>query len=179
MEDENKGIDTSVQEGENSEETNEESTETVESLKAQLAKSNEIAENQKIRAEKAEKKNKPVIEDKPAPKKEATDQSLTSKDVLALTGAGITSDEDVEYLLKVSKGFGMTIAEAIKDQTIKAKLEDQQEERKTADATNTKGGSQSNAKVSGATLMAKASKGNLPDNDADMSKLVSARFKKK
>jgi len=71
------------------------------------------------------------------------------------------------------------IAEAIKDPTIKAKLVEKQDERATAEATNTKGGSKGNSKVSSASMLNNASKGKLPESDGDMDKLVAARFEKK
>jgi len=79
---------------------------SVEDLQAKLAKSEEIAGNYKIRAEKAESKNKNKSEDKPAPKTEATeDQNLASTDMLALMGNNITEKEDVDYLQTVAKGY--------------------------------------------------------------------------
>jgi len=162
----NNGSDTSSQEGEEV------------SVEEQLVKAKELAENYKIRAEKAEKKTpKDEPEEIPAPNKEVTEETnLTSRDVLALTGAGVTNDEDIDYLLKTAKGFGMTISEALADKTINAKLEEQQEERTTANATNTKGGASGVANKTGASILAAASKGKLPESDEDFDKLAKARI---
>jgi len=152
-------------------------------VEEQLEKAEELANNYKIRAEKAEAKNKKPTEapkEPDTPKQEAqTDQNLTNKDLLALMGEKITDESDVEYLQKYAKGLGMTIAEALKDNIIKAKLEERQDERKTEQATNSGGGSSSNAKVTGASILKRAEKGDLPESAEDMDKLVKARFDKK
>lgn len=128
------------------------------------------------------KDGKYVKTDKPEAQKETNnvkteDQNLTGKDVLALSQASIAEDEDIEYLLKTSKGFGMTVAEALRDPIIKAKLEERQEERTTAEATNTKGAKAGNVKASDSSLLANAQKGNMPESNADMVKLIKARRK--
>jgi len=158
--------------------TEEEVTEL--SAEEQLVKEKEVSNNYKIRAEKAETKLKDKSEEKPTPKTKATEeQNLASTDMLALMGSQITDADDVEYLQTVAKGFGMTIAEALKDPTIKAKLEEKQDERATAQATNTKGGSKGNSKITSESILKDAEKGNLPKSDEDMDRLVKARFEKK
>lgn len=173
MDEENNGNDTSSQQGDEV---------SVEQQLAEaqeaLEKEKEISNNQRIRAEKAEKKPKDGTVEKPAPNKEATteEQGLTGLDVLALTGAGVTNSEDVDYLIKTAKGFGLTLTEALKDKTIKAKLEEQQEERNTANATNTKGNSGGGGSKTGASILKDASNGKLPESDEDFDKLAKARI---
>ena len=69
-----------------------ESSESLEELKERLAKAEELANNYKIRAEKAEKKSERTETPKVAPKKSS---DLSPADIIALTKANI-DPEDIE-----------------------------------------------------------------------------------
>ena len=133
------------------------------------AKAKELAENYRIRAEKAEKEAKGRKETEQKP------ETLTPKDILALNREGITEEEDVDEIINFAGYRKVSVSEAMKDKTLKSILADKAEERKTALATQTKGGQPAGA-VSGATLLERASKGELPERDEDIERLARARL---
>ena len=132
-------------------------------------KAEELANNYKQRAEKAENelKNSKVI-----PKEEG----LSQKDVIYLAKANI-HEEDVDEVVELAKLKKITVAEAHKYMT--PILETRAEERKTASATQTKGGARGSAKVTGEDLIARAKEGKLPETDEDWDKLTEARLEAK
>lgn len=145
--------------------TQEESVETVEEVKARLAKAEELANNYKIRAEKAEKKAKETSQVKPA-------QTATStRDLVALMEAKVPAD-DIADVEEFAKFKNISIAEALKSSTVKSILAEKAEKRNTANATNTGAARRSPAKVSDEVLLDKARKGELPESDEDINRLV-------
>lgn len=172
MDEENSDQTTSESGVEETTETNEE--ETVESIKAKLEeerkareKAEEVAKNQKVRAEKAEaeaKKNKP----------EVSKDDLSSKDLYALMESKVHKD-DVDEVVKMSKLLGKSVSESLSDQAVQSILAVRTEQRQIASATNTDGSKRVSTQVTGEALLAKAEKGELPD-EADIEKLVKARF---
>jgi hypothetical protein len=171
MEDENKvGEPTIPAEGEpktpGEEETaTEENADESIDWKAEALKQKEIAQNQKIRAEKAEKGNK----------KPPTAPSVTStKDLLALMEAKV-SDEDIEEVEDYAKYKGISISEALKSSTVKTLLAERREKRDVANATNTGSARRSPSKQSDDVLISKASKGEMPESSEDIARLIRAR----
>jgi hypothetical protein len=104
------------------------------------------------------------------------EDALSPKDFLALNEAKVTS-EDFDEVIRVSKILGKPISEALKDQTLKTILETRADERRTAAATQVRGGARGAAKVTGEDFLQKAEeKLQLPDSDEDMVKLAEARL---
>lgn len=159
---------------ESAEETNEETKEE---------KPKESLEDRRARLERQLKQvNKKLgISGQPkreTPKEESTgDQTLSPKDYLALTEHKVTS-EDFDEVIRVAKILGKPVNEALKDKTLQSILNDRNEERLTAQATQTKG-SRSASKTTGADILEKARRGEFPKTDADIDKLVEARFQAK
>ena len=152
------------------------------------AKSNDDVEtlkeqNKKLfaRAKKAEgfefkdgKWVKPVVEKKPEPKIEPS-QELSAKDALLLAKANVDL-EDVDEVVDFAKYRKITIAEALQNNTLRAILTDSQEKRKTALATQTSGTRKTTAPTIEA-LTEKAQKGELSESEID--KLVALRMEAK
>lgn len=105
-----------------------------------------------------------------------TSEGITSKDVLFLTNEGITNEEDVEFAEKWAKFNDKPVREAIKDPTFKAILATKQEERKTSQAMQSKGGAKGSGKVSGADLLDKAKRGQYPQTEEEMERMIAAKF---
>ncbi len=127
-------------------------------------------EDQKVRAEKAEKEAKGKV----VPE---TTGSLSTKDVLYLAKADI-HEEDLEEVTKQAKLQGITVSEAHK--YMKPILDARNEERKTALATQTGRSQRGITKTTGEDLLAKAeTTGEMPDDDEGMQKLATARLNKK
>lgn len=116
------------------------------------AKAEEIAKNQKIRAEKAEAEAK-------GPKKE---EGFSLKDTRALQNV---HDDDVDFVTNWAKTNKMEIADAVKDDDVKTVLRAHEEKRKTAEATNTGGGRRGTQGVPAEVLVEKANKGELKDDE--------------
>jgi len=117
--------------------TLESNEEEVEETNEELTKAQEVAKNQKIRAEKAEKELKALKGKKPEPveKQEKTlDSNYSLQDIRALEGV---HDEDVKDVEDFAKYKGISLAEAKKDPVVVNILKTKTEERATADATNT------------------------------------------
>jgi len=151
-------------------ETTEETTEpqeTVEDLKEKLAKANEVAQNQKVRAEKAEKlaKNAQRVET----------PNLSTKDAIALMDAKVKEEEDIDEVENWAKYKGISIAQALKSDELKAVLNIKREKRGTAQATNTGSARHSPSNLTPEQIFQKAKRsGEVPESDEDMKKLVNA-----
>lgn len=172
MEEEDKVIEPTI-------ETEEETVETPEEdVNEKLTKAEEIANNQKIRAEKAERELK-ELRSKNIPESNNENQSLTAKDTLALIEAKVSS-EDFDEVTRVAKILGKPVSEALKDTTLQTILATRGEERRTANATMTRGGTRGASKVDGEDLLRRAeTTGEVPDSEADMQKLFQARQARK
>lgn len=128
-------------------------------------KAEEVGNNQKSRAEKAEqelKKNKPADGGNTPPP--ASD--LSQKDVLVLAKANIHED-DIEEVIEFAKFKKIPVSEALKNQTLKTILAEKEEHRKTANATNT--GSQRRVvnKVTDEKLVSDLSEGKVPEKGSE------------
>lgn len=121
-------------------------------------KAEELANNQKIRAEKAEGELKKF---KPAETKTEDKNELSSKDTIALINAKV-HEEDVDDVVEYAKFKKIPVAEALKSGILKATLTEKAEFRKTADATNTRGAGKPAPKVTDADILKKAEKGDIP-----------------
>lgn len=146
--------------------------ESVEDLKARLAKAEEYGRNQKIRAEKAEKLKKEKEAKIPEqPKPTPVEVKISTKDLLALTKANI-DEADIEIVEKYAKFEGISIAEALKSEIVKATISDRAEKRNVALATNTSSSRRSSAKVSDDALLSNAASGKLPESEEEITRLV-------
>lgn len=133
----------------------------------EYAKAKELAENYKIRAEKAEKAEKTKKEGK---------EEMESKDIYALVKADVP-EEDVDEVRAFATYKKMSVAEALKDKTLKSILSDRAEERRTANLSQVKGARVS-SKITGEALIEKIQKGEEVKIE-DIDKLVEARMKAK
>lgn len=156
----------------NHEETDENSEDEFD-WKAEALKQKQIAENQRIRAEKAEKKPEREVS-KVAPKKQS---DLSAVDIIAISKANIEA-EDVEEVVDYAKYKGISIVEALKSNVIKATLTQKEELRKTAQATSTGTSRRGSASITDGQLIANAEKGIMPESDADYDRLAELRLKR-
>jgi hypothetical protein len=147
---------------------NETVEESVEDLKARLAKAEETARNQKIRAEKAEKLAKPQAPAKP----EAPKVNMSTRDYIALVNAKI-NEEDITEVEEYARFKNVSIADALKSSVVKTLIAEKEEMRKTANAANVNNVRRGASKISDDVLLAKASKGEMLD---DVDALAKARF---
>ena len=148
--------------------------ETIEEVKAKLAKAEEIAENQRIRAEKAEKAEKSAKE-----KKESkSDSTLSTSDLLAVMKANV-HDDDMERVERFAKSEGVSVRDALKNPELKAILDLREEQRSTAAAANVSNVRRGSTKVSDEVLIQNASNGKLPEDEDGIARLVAAKMKQK
>ena len=136
-----------------------------------LRKAEEVAQNQKIRAEKAESQLKKPEKENITPK---TDDSLSQTDLIAVLKADI-SEEDISEVTDYAKLKKISVAEALKSSVVKAILSEKKEERKTAEATSTGVTRRGSTKPSSSQLMENAEKGIMPESDEELDILVKAR----
>lgn len=163
-----------VTEEPNTPESDESSEESTIDWRAEALKAKELADNYKIRAEKAERKTKEA----PVVKTQESNGNLSPIDIFALTKANIEA-EDLEEVLDYAKYKGISVAEAIKSPVVKATLAERAEQRNVALATNTGASKRTTARQSDEALVSKAEKGELPESDADIARLVAAKYGKK
>lgn len=164
------------------EEVVEEATEEYREPVAQATEDSEVDDVDALRREKEEleRKNKQLYErlkkeqSKPAP----AEGSLSAKDFLALRDANISAD-DFDEVQEFASWKKVSIAEALANPTLKAILRDRTEERRTAQATETKS-PRGIARSSGEDLLLKAEKtGEVPTTDEGIAALIKARMERK
>lgn len=133
-------------------------SELLDSEVKSLSKNKEVADNYKTRAEKAEadlKKSKPTSDD------------LTQKDFLVLAKADV-DEEDVEEVIEFAKFKKLSVSDALKNDSLKAILEDRSEKRKSAATAAARPQRQGQQKVTDDTVLDKAlNKDQLPDKGSD------------
>lgn len=137
-----------------------------------LKKAEEIAENQRIRAEKAEQQLK-ALKNKPAEKENSKKQGFDLKDIRALQDV---PDEDVDDVTEYAKFKGISIAEAKKSPVVQTLLKTRAEERATAQAANTGVMRKGATKVSHETILNDFNNGVVSEKDEDVQKLVEAQL---
>jgi hypothetical protein len=153
-------------------ETVEETTEeTIEQVRERLAKAEEFGKNQKIRAERAEKKAKEPVSAVQSP-------DLSSKDIIALTRANV-SDDDMDEVIDFAKYKKISVAEALKSSTVKGLLKEKEESRKTAQATNTGTARRGSVKLSDEEIVERAMRGELPEDPSVLARAQMNLKKKK
>lgn len=107
---------------------------------------------------------------------EATqNDTLSARDALILAKANVT-EEDLDTVLEWAKFKKLSVSDTLKDPTLKNILATKDEERKTALATQTRGGARGSAQLSGEDILAKAEQtGEVPDTTEGMQELFKAR----
>ncbi len=153
----------------------------VEELQNRLAelenakkKSDELANNYKIRAEKAERQHKSV-----QPQKEAvqtTNSGLSQTDLIAVIKSNI-AEEDLPDIQDYANMKGISVSEAIKTGFVKNLLADKEEQRNGVLAMNVGTPRKASLKTSDDVLLANARKGIFPDNDEDIARLATIKRK--
>jgi len=139
---------------------------TLKALADEKTKAEELANNYKARAEKAEGKIKEQSE------------GLSAKDALLLAKANVNL-EDVDEVVEYAQFKKIPIAEALKSSILKGMLAEREEQRKTAQATATGRQQQQAGTESEASILAKASGGQVPDDEAGIARLTEARINQK
>ena len=153
-------------------ETNTEAEEVVVEENPELKKAKELANNYRIRAEKAEALAKQLKkpEEKETPKKS---EEYSLQDIRALQDV---HDDDVDEVVEFARFKGISITEAKKSLTVQNLLNAKKEERKTAEATNVGGSRKGSSKSTAEEIHEKAMSGQVPESDEDMKKMIEHRF---
>jgi len=133
----------------------------------------QLADNYKVRAEKAEKELK---EFKSQPKEEKTE--LPQKDLINLIKEGVTEEEDIDLVKDFATLKKISPSDALKSGLLRTILAEKKEERLTAKATSTSGKREGTSAPSGDELLYKARAGQYPDED-ELDALVEARYQSK
>lgn len=112
------------------------------------------------------KDGKWVKSEKSADKVEATPtkttQTLSHKDTIVLAKADV-HEEDIERVIIFAQSEGLTVADALKNDELKAILKIRNEKRASAEASNTQPQRRTTPKVTGDELVAKLKKGEVPE----------------
>lgn len=136
--------------------------------KAEAEKAKELANNQRIRAEKAERLNK----DKPKESSQSGD--LSTKDLYALMESKVPQD-DIDEVRDYAKLKNISIPEALKSSIVKSILSEKAEQRNVAKASNTGSSRRGSGSLTDEMLLANLKKGVLPENDEDIVRLAKIR----
>lgn len=164
-------------------ETQEEvATETTEETSEEELTSEQIADLKKkadASSQNYERAKKAEAELKALKKDGNTEQALSAKDLLALTEHKVSS-EDYDEVVEFAAFKKISLAEALKNQTLKTILSNNAEARKTAEAAYTGRGSRTVVKTSGEDLLRRAeTTGEVPSDEEGMKALARARIVKK
>ncbi len=138
-------------------------------LQTELEKAKQLAENYKIRAEKAERVAKQVKQ--PEVKPEAKSEDLSQTDFYALVKANV-AEEDISEIKDYANLKKISITEALKTSFIKSYLGDKEEQRKVAQATNVSNVRRGSSQVSEEVLEENARQGKLPTDDNEIKRLA-------
>lgn len=125
-------------------------------LADKATKAEEVARNQKIRAEKAE------AEAKKPKKEDRKEDNLSIKDWKALQDV---PEEDIDEVMDFAKYKGVSIAEAKANPVVQTILKTRLEERKTAQATATGASRKTTSGNSTSDLLRKIDAGTLSDSE--------------
>lgn len=139
----------------------------VETLKKENATLKAQKEHWKKKAERPQE-SKPEL-----PKEEV--RGLSAKDFLALKDANISA-EDFDEVQDFATYRKISIAEALANKTLKTILNERQEERRTAQATQTKGGARGSHQESIDDIISRAERGEIPTDDEGIAKLAQAHM---
>ena len=151
--------------------TEESYEESVEDIRAKLAKAEELAKNYKIRAEKAERHGKTDVLET------SKNQSTNSlEDTYALIKANVPQ-EDISDVREYAQFKGISIAEALNTGAVRSILAEKAEQRTVAVATNTGTSKRSSGKISDEALLANANAGKIPEDQASIDRLVALKMK--
>lgn len=180
MSEEMENLDSETQEEnetlENEEVLEEQTEETESDLEARLKKAEEIANNQRIRAEKAEK----ALKASKKPKQEETPKSGLDLDQLDEAAELLEiPKEDRAEVKEYAERKGISIAEAKKQPIIQSFLNTQKEYRTSADLANAKDTKRNNAPKTDEQILADFDKGIISEKDEDIDALVAAEFAQK
>lgn len=177
--DEDEDIDDTTEDEDEDEGDGDDADLTPEELKAQLKKAKAIAENQRIRAEKAESKLKNGKPSKviPSSKKESSD--LSNSDMITILKANV-AEEDIDDVRKYAKLNGISIKESLASGFMKTLLSQKAEERATAEAAHTGSTRKTASRKSGNQLLSDAQAGNMPDDPKVLAEArLAAKFAKR
>lgn len=151
------------------ESTPEISPEEIAGLREKAAKADDLEDKNKKLFERVKKAEARV------PSKELGD--LTNKDVLFLSKVDV-HEEDLDTVLDWAKFKKISVADAHKE--MKTVLDVRAEQRRTAEATNTKGSPRGTSKVSGIDLLAQAQRGEAVEpTDENFEAIQQARLARK
>ena len=141
-----------------------------------------IEKNKKLfeRAKKAEAELK-ALKAKPQPKAEPSEKQdgLSTMDAMALINAKVTEKEDIEIVQKYARLNNIDILDALKDNVVKAILKDKQEQRTTAQATNTGTVRRGSSKPTSDQILTGVAQGKFPENPEDLAEARLQAKKKK
>lgn len=158
------------------EETTEDDDGDDDSYRGKLNATNRFLQSQGYTFEKGKGWVKPAEAMKP--KTETVKQSsseVTALDTLAFIDAQVTNSEDIAEVIKLAKGFGLSISDALKDKTVKHRLEVLKDERKTAEASNTRTARSGVKQIDSKQLLDNLSKGEVPTGGNEAEELYWAR----
>ena len=111
---------------------------------------------------------------KPEVKPTKKSEELSQSDVIAIIKNNV-NEEDIPEVADYARLKGITVSEALKTPIVKTILKDKEEQRNVAEATHTGATRKGASKVSDETLIANARAGKMPENEADMMRLIEAR----
>lgn len=139
------------------------------------SKLKELAQNYRIRAEKAEKQAKTLKEklEKESPRESKGE--LSQSDLIGLIRADVHED-DIQDVVDYAKLKKISVSEALKANVVKSLLTEKKEERTTAEATAT-GNKRSGVRIpTGKEILYQAEQGNMPESEEEIGKLIDARY---
>jgi hypothetical protein len=113
----------------------------------------------------------PVVEEK-------TGEDISNSEIFTLISAGIPQEDKDEVVL-YARTHKISVSDAVKSPEVKAILKVREDYRKSSEVSNTGVSRRGSVKVSGDTLLTSAEKGQVPESDEEIQRLIDARFEAK
>lgn len=116
--------------------------------------------------EQLKKGTQPPAPQPKSPENNVSKGELSAKDTIALVNAKV-HDDDVDVVTDYAKFKGITVAEALKSSVVKTTLAENEEFRKTANASNAGGGKRVTSKITTESIVNNANEGKFPDKGSE------------
>lgn len=117
-------------------------------------------------------------EAKPTVEQEAKTNNLSNADMYTLIKADVP-EQDIQDVVEYATLKKISIADALKSPIVKNILKEKSDERKIEEGTHSGASRRGNTTVNDDTLLENARNGKMPENEADMDRLIAARLKAK
>jgi hypothetical protein len=103
-------------------------------------------------------------------------ENMSSMDMFAFMNAKVTNPKDIAEVTEWAKHKKISVEEALESSIMQTVLAGNKDSRKVSSATNTGSSRRGTSEVSGDDLLANAGRDKMPDSDADLDRMLEAKY---